>query len=743
MKSGLTVFDGFIKSFIMETVDQKTGRGSCLFVTRQRPALESMVVHKEEKRGVMFYTLLCRSDDMDILCYEPDFPLTIRGVVRDDIPADPTYKALSFEILDAELVRDTTPDMERLLHVFLSMESSKKLAEFARGDIYGYVAGHRAADFAEAAGIQLRKAAKVFEAFARQDAMERMASILTPHGIPNTVCLRAVKAFGPEHVLTQIQKDPYESGRSIGLTFAECDMIAQALGLGRETESRVRAIAQKAIDQVSGEGHTWLPYELFKRKFEWIAGKGSLGLVGHMSALKRCVGVDRTQEGMRVYDPLVRRSEKRAARNVARLSRGEEDPAWNSSLVDYAEKECGISYGPQQKRAFSVILGSTGMKILTGGPGTGKTTTIKGILLAYRKMHPDNKVCLCAPTGRAAQRMSESTGFPASTIHKAIGYIPYGRGEAEKNANNQIDAELFLIDESSMVDTVMFSMLLEAIPSGSVVVLVGDVNQLEAVGPGSILLDLIGPSTDGYIGKARLTDVYRQKGGSPIIENAVNVTRSKVDIVTAPDFEEIRTRVPEQTLEVVKSAAAHYYDPEDPFGTQVLCPSRKGRAGINVLNEALQEMLNPRTPDKKFVRLGKREFREGDKVMLVRNNYQLDYYNGDVGVIKRIWKGDVHLVVRGKTLVITRDLFDDLQLAYAMTIHKSQGSEFTRVILSMSHETDGMLARNLYYTGITRAKKHVIVVNEQDAVRDAIVNDRTGQRQTMLLDFLKEERRNI
>ena len=743
MGKRLTVFDGYIKAFLQETVDQKTGSASCLFVTRQRPALQTMIVNIEEKRGTRYYTLLCRADGMDIICYEPNFPLTIRGVARDDLGMDKDHNALVFEILDAELIRETTPEMERLLHVFLSMESSKKLIELAGGDIYGYVKSHRPADFAQSSGVQQRKAAQVFEALARQEAMEGLAGLLTPHGIPNTVCLRAVKAFGPDKALMEIRKDPFEAGRELGLSFAECDMVASALGQSQETDARAKAIAKKAMDMATNQGHTWLPYQTFARMYERIAGAGSMGMLGHMSAIRRkCLGVFTPGDrDMMVYDPLVLRSEKRAARNVLRISgAGHADPAWRAELLAYAEKECGISYGPQQQQAFSTILSGSGMKILTGGPGTGKTTTIKGILLAYMQMHPDSKVCLCAPTGRAAQRMSESTGFPASTIHKAIGYLPYGKGQAEKNAENPLDAGLIMVDESSMVDVVMFSMLLDAVPTGSTLVLVGDTNQLEAVGPGSVLLNLIGRETDSYIQKARLTDVYRQKGGSPIIENAIGCTRGLTRIVTAPDFEEIRTNVPRETLEVVKSAAVHFYDPKDPFETQVLCPSRKGEAGITAINEALQDMLNPKDGKKKFVRFGKREFREGDKVLLIRNNYALDYYNGDVGVIKKIWKGDIHIAVRDKTLVLTRDLFEDLQLAYAMTIHKSQGSEFKRVILSMSHEVDGMLVRNLYYTGITRAKKHVIVVNEQDAVRDAISNDRTGCRCTCMLDFLKDEK---
>ena len=445
------------------------------------------------------------------------------------------------------------------------------------------------------------------------------------------------------------------------------------------------------------------------------------------------------------YNKKLYQAETRIAKNLIRLSSmtDKKNQGWNPRLIEYAQTACQINYGEQQRRAFSTVLSSKGLKVVIGGPGTGKTTTIKGIILAYKKIFPDNKVKLCAPTGRAAQRMAESTGMEATTVHRLLDYRPYGDSSIHKDANDPIMADLIVVDEMSMMNIELFDIFLSAIKTGTTIIFVGDTHQLEAVGAGSILKDLL-EMPETITQKCELTDVFRQKGGSPIIENSMRINRGETTLETRDDFQILHKKYEEESRDKVMEIMKGLYNPDDPFETQILCPSRKGEAGITNLNTLLQQEFNP---GKKGLQYGSTKFRVGDKIMMTNNNYDSTclFYNGDIGVIKEIHPNGMDVEIRGEILRIKRQMLNLVQLSYGMTIHKSQGSEFKNVVIVMPMEPKSMLVRNLLYTAVTRAKKRVIIINEGSALETSIKVDKSQSRRTTLLLQLRqmlEEKRN-
>jgi exodeoxyribonuclease V alpha subunit len=351
-------------------------------------------------------------------------------------------------------------------------------------------------------------------------------------------------------------------------------------------------------------------------------------------------------------------------------------------------------------------------------------------------MYPKHKIALCAPTGRAAQRMSESTGMEATTVHRLLDYRPYGDTPSCKDRNNPIDADFIIVDEVSMTDIALFDMLLEAVKDNTMVLLVGDIHQLESVGPGAVLRDLLECSST-IIPRIMLTEVFRQKGGSPIIENAMRINDGNIHMVEAPEFKIIKTKCPEQSLEVIQRLMHEMYDPRNPFETQILCPARKGLAGINNLNTVLQRQLNP---SNQCLHFGQTEFRPNDKILMTENNYEAGYYNGDIGIIKTITPSGILVDIRDQDFLIPKSELHNMRLSYGLTIHKSQGSEFKNVIVSMPMDPPGMLVRNLFYTGVTRAKKNVIIVNEGTSMQTSIkvANEGSRGRRTLLKGFIEK-----
>ena len=560
------------------------------------------------------------------------------------------------------------------------------------------------------------------------------------------LCAKAVKVY-EEKAIQQIKKSPYLCGRKLEIPFFVCDRLGKKFGISPAAHQRIQYAGLKAAEMLCANGNTFFKLDRFYDSVHFLLEHGSypekvpVAMVTSALASDYKKGMD---EEKGVIDPVkLAAAEKRVAKNIFRLaSNPEEVTTFSTSLISYAEKACEKTYGTQQKEAFSTVLRSNGVKIVTGGPGTGKTSTILGILLVYMKLHPEHKIRLCAPTGRAAQRMAESTGMEAVTVHRLLDYRPFGSSLICKDAANPIDADLIVVDEMSMMNIELFDLFLEAVKTGTTLILVGDINQLEAVGPGAVLQDLL-EAPDTLIPRTMLTEVFRQKGGSPIIENAMRINSGLSDLVACQEFQTIHTKSEEESLEEIRKIMIQLYDPKNPFSSQILCPARKGLTGIQNLNVYLQELLNP---TKKGFQYGSIKYRLNDKILFTRNNYsilpkesggEMGLYNGDIGVIKEINGEGLLVEVRNLHFQITRDLMDDLCLSYGMTIHKSQGSEFETAIVVMPAEPKNMLVRNLLYTAVTRAKKNVIIIDESSAAEVAIRVSRKGKRDTRLSGYLK------
>ena len=549
--------------------------------------------------------------------------------------------------------------------------------------------------------------------------------------IPYPYSIKLVKQYGAES-LKMLKADPY-NGLKVGLTFRQCDRLAIRYGLSATSYSRIRAVADVCMDQIKASGNTYELLPAFQQQVMYRLQHGEykeeIPTNVPISFKGRSYEIVNVAGKSRVVNRNLRMAEERVAKNLKRLLRSDREP-YNDRFIPMIEEQCHMAFGKEQREAFQMFH-TRGIKILTGGPGTGKTTTVKGLLLYYQMMHPNHVIRLAAPTGRAAQRLAESTDMPATTIHKLLEYIPYGESPMVRDANNPIEADLLVIDEVSMLDIEVCDMLLEAVKTGTMILLVGDVHQLESVGPGAILRDLL-KSRKNIVEKTMLTEVYRQKGGSPIIDNSIKINDGNTELAFCDDFQFIRCDSQEDIFEAVKQLYPKFTR-EGMFDTQILCPSYKGEAGIDRLNVAIRDMVNP---EGKTLVYGFHKYRVGDKVIMTRNNAEVGYYNGDIGVIDKILEDEIVIKIRKFSIHLDRECFDDLRLAYAISIHRSQGSEFKNVIIVLPKEPKSMLVRNLFYTAVTRAKKRVVVISEQEALETAIQTSRTDFRKTGLTALL-------
>lgn len=537
--------------------------------------------------------------------------------------------------------------------------------------------------------------------------------------------------------LQMLKESPYKIGGKYGLTFLQCDEIANEEGVAVFDRERLFSAMQTVLKNSETEGNVYMTMDSFINNVQKLLDKKNKipsALIMSLAELNKNISFEKDFFGVRVYNRYLMNREIGIAANLARLDHSAKDLPFDESLIDEVQDQIGVKYAPQQREAFNSLY-RTGVHIVTGGPGTGKTTVINGIIRAYERICPDGKILCCAPTGRASQRMKESTGKDAVTVHRALNYRPYGNDVTYKNHEDPIDADFVIMDEASMLDTEIASMFLDAIKDEALVLFVGDVDQLQAVGPGDVLHSMI---FSECIDTHRLTDVYRQASTSPIVQNATKINFGETDMIEDDDFA-ILFRALNEFPEEVVDAVKKYHDPIDPFATQVLTPTHKGDAGVKNLNKILQDMLNPQDPEGKKAekRYGGSIFREGDKVVLLNNNYAIGYHNGDIGIITSIADDVVSVdVIGGEEIELSGDGLDDLALAYAMTVHKSQGSEFKTVILALPY-MQIMLKRNLLYTAITRAKKRITIISEPRAIAVSISRDETGKRNSRLKERIK------
>lgn len=601
----------------------------------------------------------------------------------------------------------------------------------------------------EIPGIGSRRVRMIAQSWERQKEIKNVMLFLQEHGVSTAYAARIYKQYGNESV-ARMRENPFRLADDIwGIGFRTADRIAEKLGFGKESFVRLRSGIMYTLSQLADEGHVFAEKEQLTGSAAALLEADEGCIVMTLDQMLKDKDLIREEDA--IYLPPFYYAEIGVAGKLKRLaSEPAGDRLW--SRLAKARRETGnqclsvdmdrirqavhMEYDEVQADAVRQAAMAKVM-ILTGGPGTGKTTTTQGIIAAYR-MYGLN-ILLAAPTGRAARRMTEATGLEAKTIHRLLECRP--PEGYQKNEENPLEGDALIVDECSMIDTVLMNALLKAVPPSMRLILVGDADQLPSVGAGNVLRDIM---DSGRFPVIRLTRIFRQAASSRIILNAHRINAGKAPDISGgrtADFFFVHRQEAEEAaaeiVELVKNKLPRYYH-LDSAQIQVLTPMQRGAAGAASLNLALQEALNPRGEG---LRCSGYLFRAGDKVMQIRNNYDKDVYNGDIGIVESVDLTDRTLTVEFDQRRITYESMelDELVHAYATTIHKAQGSEYPVVVMPVLMNHFVMLQRNLIYTGITRAKKILVMVGSLKALSYAVQNVTVTKRNTMLRERLEEK----
>jgi exodeoxyribonuclease V alpha subunit len=667
-------------------------------------------------------------------------------------------------------------------------------------------------------GVGEKRLRMIIQAWAEQRAIKEVMIFLQSHGISTSLATKIYKCYGDQSIGV-VQADPYRLAQDIyGIGFLTADKIARALGIPADSPARVAAGVAYALNQATEEGHVYLPApELVQQAATLLAvspTQAAEGVVrlwqGDLVKVAPAPGAEALTPGAfaaglslpqvnlhlaeytapymagssdlqaaqaqalvsatdhAVYlTPLffselgvagrLRRLVTEGSSRLPRFARPSVDWAMLLAQATQAHTEgAHVMLAPQQQTAVQAAL-THRLTVLTGGPGTGKTTTVRTLLQLCRQAH--YRVLLAAPTGRAAKRLAETTQHEAKTLHRLLEFQPAEGMAFKRNEELPLEGDLLIVDEASMLDLVLTNHLLKAIPPGMHLLLVGDIDQLPSVGAGNVLKDIITaieemqreplpPSSAAQMSVIRLETIFRQAADSYIITNAHRINRGEMPVVTndqSTDFFLFRTQEPERAaalcVELVQSRIPRRFAiPSSDI--QVLSPMHRGVAGVAALNEALQAAVNPPDEKKPQRQVGSRVYREGDRVMQIRNNYDKDVYNGDTGVISEIDLEMQKLTVMMEGRAVPYDFLelDELVHAFAISVHKSQGSEFPAVVIPILTSHYMMLQRNLLYTAVTRARRLVVLVGQPKAIAMAVRNNQvtaryTGLRERMLQDI--------
>jgi len=604
---------------------------------------------------------------------------------------------------------------------------------------------------AQIKGISPQKAALFSETFRRQSGMRRLMEFICSFGLRPVLAIRLYRYYGDSAMLI-VRENPYLlAAPHIGGTFAEADDMALELGVELKSSNRIAAAVIFELEYNAGGGHCFIPREKLAEVTAQLIGvepENIDDVIEEMLSDGRII-FEQIAGCNACYLPKLYEAERFTAERIAAMSKETYASRVDfSSLITELEKKQGITYAPLQRQTLQYALENQ-IVVITGGPGTGKTTTIRAILALFEKL--GLKTLLAAPTGRAAKRMTELTGCEAATIHRLLG-ARFAEDEESvvfgKNAGDLLECEAVILDECSMVDISLMSALLEAMPADARLVLVGDADQLPSVGPGDVFSAIIRSETVPVI---RLTDIFRQNRNSRIVRNAHMINRGEHPDLSenAGDFFRLKRLQAASTVDTITELCARRLPQNMNIPSteiQVLSPTRKGELGTINLNKHLQEALNPAAKDKKEKLFGNAVFREGDRVMQIRNNYDIIWrsadnsaagsgiYNGDIGVIRSIDPEQETLTVNfdGKLAVYTFDLLLELEHAWAMTVHKSQGSEFRAVILALCSTSQMLMSRDILYTAVTRAKELLILVGDEQIAFTMIDNVRQSRRYNAL-----------
>ena len=621
-------------------------------------------------------------------------------------------------------------------------------------------------------GISEKKAREIAVQFSEKKQMRDAMIYLSGFGISNRLSVKIYQKYGLK-LYEILKENPYRLADDIeGIGFKLADEIARKAGIQADSEFRIESAVYYVLMQAGGQGHVYLPVDaLYQRSCELLGVEiASFDFYLKELGMQKRVVVKKVEEEYAVYASVYYYMELGCARMLEDLSLSYEvKEQTEKRRMEKFRENSEIILDEMQELAVKKAMGS-GLMILTGGPGTGKTTTINAIIQIFEA--EGMEILLAAPTGRAAKRMSETTGYEAQTIHRLLEFSKGGvldsereyerhpgRTVFERNESNPLETDVIIIDEMSMVDIYLFYALLKAIPIGCRVIFVGDVNQLPSVGPGNVLRDMIDSECFPVV---KLTHIFRQAAQSDIIVNAHLINEGKMPVLDnkSRDFfflerEEV-IKIQNVMLELVLKKLPKYVN-ATPFDIQVLTPQRKGELGVERLNEILQHFLNPPSEDKEEKEMAHGVFRMGDKVMQTKNNYQLAWeqygyghvafakgagvFNGDMGIIREINPFTRTITVEfeeGKEVVYGEADAEELELAYAITIHKSQGSEYPAVVMPLLSGTSMLFHRNLLYTGVTRGKKCVTIVGRRRMVEQMVSNVNEQKRYSSLALRIQE-----
>jgi exodeoxyribonuclease V alpha subunit len=596
----------------------------------------------------------------------------------------------------------------------------------------------------EIKGIGPRRLQRIRESWREQKAVRAIMVFLQSHGVGTARAVRIYKKYG-DQAIDLVRENPYRLATDIwGVGFQSADQLAERLGIDRASPLRARAAVRYVLQELSGNGHCGYPEA------------GVIDETARLTAISPEVIAAAVEEG-RAEGELVREpageepwlylkplflAEVGVARALRSLREGTHPlPAIDiEAALRWVEKKMGLELAATQRDA---IRQATTHKVLvvTGGPGVGKTTIVRGILEIF--VAKGQRCALCAPTGRAAKRLTETTGREAKTIHRLLEFDP-ALGGFKRDRHNHLDMDLLVVDESSMVDVVLMNQLLRAVPSWACVVLVGDVDQLPSVGPGTVLADII---ASGVVPVVRLTEIFRQAGASWIVRAAHQVNHGELP-ESAPDGRGDFFFVPAETpaavidriLTLVRQRIPARFGLDPLRDIQVLTPMNRSELGARNLNAVLQKALNPADNAVEVQRFGW-TYRPGDKVLQTVNNYQKEVFNGDIGRVTTIDMMDQEVTVsfEGRPVVYDFGELDELALAFALSIHKAQGSEYPAVVIPLHTQHFLMLQRNLLYTGITRGKRLVVLVGSRKALAAAVERQDTARRYSALGRRLRED----
>ena len=597
----------------------------------------------------------------------------------------------------------------------------------------------------EVDGIGKKRIEMIKNAWEEQKEIREVMLFLQSHGVSSGYATKIFKQYGNQSIEV-VKENPYRLATDIfGIGFVTADNIAEKLGFSKDSEIRAEAGILYVLHQLSEEGHVYYPYEPLLEKCQEILQVDKEVIVkalGTIAVQKRIIigdlnkNIEEFRENNKaVYLAKFHVCETSIAARLKALLKARKSirKIDAEKAIEWVQKQLSMEPADKQVEAIKCAVNNKVM-VITGGPGTGKTTIINAILTIFSKLKI--QILLAAPTGRAAKRMSETTGHEAKTIHRMLEYS-IGKGGFQKNDENPLDCDLLIVDEASMIDTILMHHLLKAIPPEATFILVGDVNQLPSVGAGNVLKDII---SSGSVPVVELNEIFRQAKESLIIVNAHKInngvlpsfrpSRDKLD-----DFYFIEREDPEEVLKIILELTKERiptkfgFDPVDDI--QVITPMHRGTVGAGNLNIELQKVLNP--VEDGVVR-GNRNFRINDKVMQIKNNYDKEVFNGDIGRIKRIDLENQEVIIcfDGRDIPYDYTDLDEVVLAYAVSVHKSQGSEYPAVVIPILTQHYILLQRNLIYTGVTRGRKLVIIVGTRKALAIGVKNDKTRKRYTYL-----------